>query len=101
MTPGFVLRRPSSSPHLRCRAVPFGDRQNNDLAEWFGAAVWLNGVKIGEHLLCFTAAILDVSKAIVISPPGIDILGRGSMGLRNGQAVELRQVLLHTSSGWA
>ena len=30
----------------------------------FGAAVWLNGVKIGDHLPCFTAAILDVSKAI-------------------------------------
>jgi beta-galactosidase len=30
----------------------------------FGAAVWLNGVKIGEHLPCFTAAILDVSRTI-------------------------------------
>lgn len=30
----------------------------------FGAAVWLNGVKIGEHLPCFTAAIFDVSHAI-------------------------------------
>jgi len=30
----------------------------------FGAAVWLNGVKIGDHLPCFTAAIFDVSKAI-------------------------------------
>src|ERR1035437_909026 len=30
----------------------------------FGAAVWLNGEKIGDHLPCFTAAILDVSKAI-------------------------------------
>jgi hypothetical protein len=30
----------------------------------FGAAVWLNGVKIGDHLPCFTAAVLDVSKAI-------------------------------------
>jgi len=29
----------------------------------FGAAVWLNGVKIGEHLPCFTAAIFDVSQA--------------------------------------
>lgn len=27
----------------------------------FGAAVWLNGKKIGEHLPCFTAAIFDVS----------------------------------------
>ena len=30
----------------------------------FGAAVWLNGVKIGEHLPCFTAAIFDVSRTI-------------------------------------
>jgi hypothetical protein len=30
----------------------------------FGAAVWLNGTKIGDHLPCFTAAIFDVSKAI-------------------------------------
>src|SRR5215470_18540023 len=30
----------------------------------FGAAVWLNGVKIGNHLPCFTAAIFDVSRAI-------------------------------------
>jgi beta-galactosidase len=30
----------------------------------FGAAVWLNGIKIGEHLPCFTAAIFDVSNAI-------------------------------------
>jgi len=30
----------------------------------FGAAVWLNGSKIGDHLPCFTAAIFDVSKAI-------------------------------------
>jgi len=27
----------------------------------FGAAVWLNGQKVGEHLPCFTAAIFDVS----------------------------------------
>src|SRR5215471_5486332 len=30
----------------------------------FGAAVWLNGVKIGDHLPCFTTAIFDVTKAI-------------------------------------
>lgn len=30
----------------------------------FGASVWLNGVKIGDHLPCFTAAIFDVSKAV-------------------------------------
>ncbi|MGA8763982.1 MAG: glycoside hydrolase family 2 TIM barrel-domain containing protein, partial [Candidatus Sulfotelmatobacter sp.] len=30
----------------------------------FGAAVWLNGVMIGDHLPCFTAAIFDVSNAI-------------------------------------
>jgi beta-galactosidase len=30
----------------------------------FGATVWLNGVKIGEHLRCFTTAIFDVSNAI-------------------------------------
>src|SRR5215472_14154903 len=34
----------------------------------FGAAVWLNGVKIGDHLPCFTAAIFDVSKAIRRGP---------------------------------
>ena len=27
----------------------------------FGAAVWLNGEKVGEHLPCFSAAIMDVS----------------------------------------
>jgi hypothetical protein len=27
----------------------------------FGAAVWLNGGKVGEHLPCFSAAIIDVS----------------------------------------
>jgi hypothetical protein len=30
----------------------------------FGAAVWLNGKKIGEHLPCFTAAVFDVSGAL-------------------------------------
>ena len=30
----------------------------------FGAAVWLNGTRVGDHLACFTAAIFDVSKAI-------------------------------------
>ena len=30
----------------------------------FGAAVWLNGVKIGEHLPCFSAAIFDVTSSI-------------------------------------
>jgi beta-galactosidase len=30
----------------------------------FGAAVWLNGVKIGDHLPCFTAAVFDVGNAI-------------------------------------
>lgn len=30
----------------------------------FGAAVWLNGVKIGDHLPCFTAAVFNVSEAI-------------------------------------
>ena len=30
----------------------------------FSAAVWLNGVKIGEHLPCFTSADFDVSNAI-------------------------------------
>jgi hypothetical protein len=27
----------------------------------FGAAVWLNGEKVGEHLPCFSAAVFDVS----------------------------------------
>jgi beta-galactosidase len=30
----------------------------------FGAAVWLNGTKIGDHLPCFTAAVFEVSKAL-------------------------------------
>ena len=34
----------------------------------FGAAVWLNGIKIGDHLPCFTAAVFDVSKAIRRGP---------------------------------
>jgi beta-galactosidase len=30
----------------------------------FGATVWLNGKKVGEHLPCFSAAIFDVTNAI-------------------------------------
>ena len=30
----------------------------------FGALVFLNGIRIGEHLPCFSAAILDVTQAI-------------------------------------
>ncbi len=30
----------------------------------FGAAVWLNGKKLGEHLPCFSAAIFDASNSI-------------------------------------
>lgn len=30
----------------------------------FGASVWLNGVHIGEHLPCFSAAVFDVTRAI-------------------------------------
>ncbi|MGO9241863.1 MAG: glycosyl hydrolase 2 galactose-binding domain-containing protein [Bryobacteraceae bacterium] len=30
----------------------------------FGAAVWLNGASVGEHLGCFTAAVFDVTKAL-------------------------------------
>jgi len=35
----------------------------------FGAAVWLNGVKIGEHLPCFSAAIFDVTPAVRWNAP--------------------------------
>ena len=30
----------------------------------FGAAVWVNGVKAGEHLPCFTAGVFDVSRLV-------------------------------------
>ncbi|MGD0581106.1 MAG: sugar-binding domain-containing protein, partial [Bryobacteraceae bacterium] len=30
----------------------------------FGAALWLNGASIGEHLGCFTAAVFDVTKQL-------------------------------------
>jgi hypothetical protein len=30
----------------------------------FGTAVWLNGVKLGEHLGCFTAGYFDATKAV-------------------------------------
>ena len=30
----------------------------------FGATVWLNGTKVGEHLPCFSAAVFDVTTAI-------------------------------------
>ncbi len=30
----------------------------------FGVAVWLNGVKVGEHLPCFSAAIFDVTSQV-------------------------------------
>ena len=30
----------------------------------FGAAVWVNGTKVGEHLPCFTSATFNVSKSV-------------------------------------
>lgn len=30
----------------------------------FGTSVYLNGIKVGDHLSCFTAVYLDVSKAV-------------------------------------
>ena len=54
----FWYRTTFGVPNLRRVAVLHVNKAQ------FGIAVWLNGAKIGEHLPCFTAAILDVSKAI-------------------------------------
>ncbi len=54
----FWYRRTFDVPALRQVAVLRINKVQ------FGAAVWLNGIKIGEHLPCFTAAIFDVSRAI-------------------------------------
>ena len=35
----------------------------------FGAVVYLNGIKVGEHLSCFTAAYVDVTTAIRWNAP--------------------------------
>ena len=35
----------------------------------FGTAVYLNGIKVGAHLSCFTAAYIDVTKAIRWNAP--------------------------------
>jgi hypothetical protein len=86
----------------------------------FGAAVWLNGVKIGEHLPCFTAAIFDVSGKLkaganeivvrvgahpAVLPPGVwsgqdneknrwtpGIYDSVSLALRDDPAIETIQV---------
>src|ERR1017187_6282808 len=71
----FWYRRDFAVPAVRSVAVLRIDKAQ------FGAAVWLNGKKIGEHLPCFTAAIFDVSGAVrqgtnelivrVGAPPGV------------------------------
>ncbi len=54
----FWYRRTFQAPARRTVAVLRINKAQ------FGAAVWLNGKKVGEHLPCFSAAILDVSSAI-------------------------------------
>lgn len=54
----FWYRRTFAAPARRTVAILRINKAQ------FGAAVWLNGQKVGEHLPCFSAAILDVSPAI-------------------------------------
>ena len=44
----------------------------------FGAAIYLNGVKVGEHLSCFTAAYVDVSKTIRWNAPNELVIRMGA-----------------------
>ncbi len=54
----FWYRRTFEVPNTRSVAILRINKAQ------FGASVWLNGIKIGDHLPCFTAAIFDVSRAI-------------------------------------
>jgi beta-galactosidase len=54
----FWYRRTFSVPHKKAVAI----LQINKAQ--FGTAVWVNGELVGEHLPCFTAAYLDVTKAL-------------------------------------
>ncbi|HWQ54728.1 MAG TPA: glycoside hydrolase family 2 TIM barrel-domain containing protein [Bryobacteraceae bacterium] len=54
----FWYRRSVTVPRKRAVAILRINKAQ------FGAAVWLNGKKIGEHLPCFSAAIFDVSSSI-------------------------------------
>jgi hypothetical protein len=54
----FWYRRTFDVPSLRRVAILRINKAQ------FGATVWVNGRKLGEHLPCFTAAIFDISSAI-------------------------------------
>jgi hypothetical protein len=54
----FWYRRAFTIPALRSVAILRINKAQ------FGAAVWLNGEKIGEHLPCFSAAVFDVTGAV-------------------------------------
>jgi beta-galactosidase len=54
----FWYRRSFTIPALRAVAILRINKAQ------FGAAVWLNGKQIGEHLPCFSAAVFDVSGAV-------------------------------------
>ena len=54
----FWYRRTFRAPAGRQAAILKIDKAQ------FGAAVWLNGKKIGDHLPCFTAAYFEVTNAI-------------------------------------
>ena len=51
----FWYRRQFDVPVMRGVAILRIDKAQ------FGATVWVNGQKVGEHLPCFTAAVFDVS----------------------------------------
>jgi beta-galactosidase len=54
----FWYRRTFSIPETRRVAILRINKAQ------FGASVWLNGINIGEHLPCFSAATFDVTRAI-------------------------------------
>jgi beta-galactosidase len=54
----FWYRRVFAVPALRAVAMLRINKAQ------FGTAVWVNGMKVGEHLPCFTSATLDISKTL-------------------------------------
>lgn len=54
----FWYRRSFRAPGRKKRALLVVNKAQ------FGTAVWLNGIKVGEHMGCFTAGRFDITSAI-------------------------------------